>query len=65
MDVKNLPAAKVGTIVGPTRHPFFVDGARATGSTAVVACGKHTVRIGTSRKTHVVEVPCGGQVAVR
>lgn len=65
MDVKNLPLAKVGTIVGPTRHPFFIDGARATGSTAVVACGKHIVRIGTSRKTHAIDVPCGGQVAVR
>lgn len=65
VDVKSLPPAKVGAIVGTTRHPFFVDGTRATATTAVVACGKHQVRIGTSRKTHLVDVPCGGQIAVR
>ena len=65
IDVKSLPTATLGTIVGPARRAISVDGARESGTTALVACGKHVVHVGRSSRPRTVDVPCGGQVVVR
>jgi hypothetical protein len=65
MDVRSLPGALAGTIIGVPKHPLFVDGKRLQGSTAVVACGKHTVKSGTFRAARVIDVPCGGTIALK
>jgi hypothetical protein len=64
MDVGSLPAALAGTIVGIPKRPLFVDGHRLQSSTAIVACGKHSVKSG-SRAAHVIDVPCGGSIALK
>jgi hypothetical protein len=65
MNVRSLPGALAGTIVGVPKHPLFVDGKRLQSSTAVVACGKHTVKSGTFRAARVIDVPCGGSIALK
>lgn len=65
MDVGSLPAALAGTIIGVPKRPLFVDGKRLQSSTAIVACGKHTVKSGAFRAAHVIDVPCGGSIALK
>ena len=65
MDVRSLPAALAGTIVGVAKRPLFVDGKRLQSSTAIVACGKHMVRSGTFRAARLVDVPCGGSIVLK
>jgi hypothetical protein len=65
MDVRSLPAALAGTIVGIPKRPLFVDGKRLQSSTAIVACGKHTVKSGAFRPAHVIDVPCGGSITLK
>ncbi|MDB5214883.1 MAG: hypothetical protein JWO86_2810 [Myxococcaceae bacterium] len=65
MDVRSLPAALAGTIVGVPKRPLFVDGKRLQSSTAIVACGKHTVKTGAFRAAHVIDVPCGGSITLK
>jgi hypothetical protein len=65
LDVRSLPAALAGTIIGVPKHPLFVDGRRLQSSTAIVACGKHTVKSGAFRAAHVIDVPCGGTIALK
>ena len=65
MDVRSLPAALAGTIVGAPKHALFVDGKRLQSSTAIVACGKHTVKSGAFRAARVIDVPCGGTIALK
>jgi hypothetical protein len=58
------PMASSGTIVSPgSAWPLFVDGKRITATSAIVACGKHTVRVGRSKLREVV-VPCGATVTL-
>ncbi len=58
------PMASSGTIVSPgSASPLFVDGKRITATSAIVACGKHTVRVGRSKLREVV-VPCGATVTL-
>ncbi len=64
MDVGSLPAALAGTIVGIPKRPLFVDGRRLQSSTAIVACGKHSVKSGF-RPAHTIDVPCGGSIALK
>jgi hypothetical protein len=48
-------------------HRIFVDG-RVVGEslrTLRLACGSHTVRIGSAGTNQQVVVPCGGQIALR
>ncbi len=53
-----------GTITVATgAGSLVVDGALATGATAVVACGTHQIRAGRGRPRNV-DVPCGGTVTV-
>ena len=65
MDVGSLPAALAGTIVGVAKRPLFVDGKRLQSSTAIVACGKHTVKSGAFHAAHVIDVPCGGSITLK
>jgi hypothetical protein len=56
--------ASSGTIVSPgSAWPLVVDGKRITATSAIVACGKHTVRVGRSKLREVV-VPCGATVTL-
>ncbi len=47
-------------------HRVFVDGsARGVGGDIIrVACGRHSVRLGSNGRAQLVDVPCGGTVAV-
>jgi hypothetical protein len=65
IDVKSLRPALVGTLVAPSKTVLYVDGKRADGATALVTCGRHTVRLGARGKARAVDVPCGGQLALR
>jgi hypothetical protein len=40
----------------------WIDGTRLRAASAVVACGKHEVKIGAHGKVHAVDVPCGGEL---
>jgi hypothetical protein len=42
----------------------WLDGAKVTTATPVVACGKHQVQVGSKGRPHGVDVPCGGEVVV-
>jgi hypothetical protein len=53
----------MGTIVAAPKQWVTVDD-RATALTPiVVSCGKHTVQSG-KRKARVIDVPCGGDIAL-
>jgi hypothetical protein len=55
-------AAGSGTITSPgSRWPLVVDGKRISTVSAMVSCGRHTVRVGRSKPRDVV-VPCGATV---
>jgi hypothetical protein len=54
---------RVGTIVAPRNLRLWVDGSPVRGSSATVRCGVHRVTVG--RRVRAVDVPCGGEVAVR
>jgi hypothetical protein len=61
----SLPQAPVGTIVGAAHRRLTVDGSLVRGSSAVVGCGKHAVKVGWAKKARWVDVPCGSEVTVR
>jgi hypothetical protein len=42
----------------------WLDGKKMSSATAVVSCGTHQIRVGFRRKTHSIDVPCGGEIAV-
>ncbi len=65
VDVGSLPVDPVGTIRGPSKRRLVVDGKLLAGSSAVVSCGRHSVRIAGARKSRWVDVPCGGELRVR
>lgn len=62
------PAPTTGFVTSPAwakGRRVIVDGKVAGQSPRVeIACGKHTVRIGTTGRLRTVVVPCGGTVAV-
>jgi hypothetical protein len=41
----------------------WLDGKKMTSASVVVSCGTHQVRVGV-RRTHSIDVPCGGEIAV-
>jgi len=53
-----------GTLLVPAKQKVTLDGKRLDTTSAIVACGKHTVRVGWA-KPKTVDVPCGGEIAVR
>jgi hypothetical protein len=77
--VKALPSAIAATAPEPAKPAtskislaptvpkkdatLTVDGKKATGTSAVVACGHHTVIVGKG-KPQSVEAPCGGAIVV-
>jgi hypothetical protein len=42
----------------------WLDGAKIAASSAVVACGKHELRVGAKGRPHDIDVPCGGEFRV-
>jgi hypothetical protein len=56
------PRASTGIVVGDPQHRLWVDGRLAPGSRSEVLCGPHTVRVGSSGATRVLDVPCGDSV---
>jgi hypothetical protein len=64
VDVATLPRPHEGTILGAHGHRLWVDGHLVDGSTAVVACGRHVVQVGSAGTPRDVSVPCGDAVAV-
>jgi serine/threonine protein kinase len=54
-------AAEISTEAASPHHRIFVDDrvVGETPSTVTVACGKHTVKIGSSGKPQDVDIPCG------
>jgi hypothetical protein len=51
-----------GTITSPgARWPLVVDGKRISTPSAMVSCGRHTIRVGRSKSREVL-VPCGATV---
>lgn len=63
--VSSLPRASVGTVIGAEGHRLWVDGHLADSFTAVVACGRHTVKVGSAGIDRDVDVPCGEGIAVQ
>jgi hypothetical protein len=62
--VSSLPRASVGTVIGAEGHRLWVDGHLADDFTAVVACGRHVVKVGSAGTPKDVDVPCGEGVTV-
>jgi hypothetical protein len=42
----------------------WVDGKKLTMTSAMLACGKHQVKVGLWGRAHAVDVPCGGELRV-
>jgi hypothetical protein len=58
------PVANRATIrLAGTKQSLTVDGKRSPGASVVVACGAHTVAVGTE-KPRRVEAPCGRTLLV-
>jgi hypothetical protein len=51
----------VGTLIGPAGR-VYIDGKKLQGSSAIVPCGSHKIRIAPSLKTTAMDVPCGGEL---
>jgi hypothetical protein len=62
--VDALPASTQGTIVHTSKRRLIVDGSVIQSARLTVSCGKHTVKVAWG-KARVVDVPCGGEVAIR
>jgi hypothetical protein len=59
--------ATVGTLrVDPQAegHRVWVDGVLLTAEAALVRCGEHQVRVGSTGRAKTVDVPCGGEITV-
>jgi hypothetical protein len=63
-DVGSSSPPTVGTVIGPAGR-IYLDGTRLKGTSAIVGCGKHAIRVAPARTTRDVDVPCGGEVKVR
>ncbi len=59
------PASLVGTLhidrpAVPGR--VWLDGKKLTGTSAVVSCGPHQIKVGARGRAHAVDVPCSGDL---
>jgi len=66
----DVPAATSGTLITPSladSHRVYLDGriVGASGQSFSVACGPHSVRIGSAGQLQRVLVPCGGEIEIR
>ena len=64
IDVASLPRARVGTVIGAIDHRLWIDGNLAASWQTLVACGTHTVQVGSAGALRTVDVPCGDAVRV-
>ncbi len=60
----DLRAAPVGTVIGPAGR-VYLDGTKLKGTSAIVPCGAHSIRVAPSKKAHQLDVPCGGELKLR
>jgi hypothetical protein len=65
IDVTALPRLCLGTVVNAERLPLFIDGEPASGVSAKVVAGLHSIAIGSRANVHSLDVPCDAAVAVR
>jgi hypothetical protein len=63
--VDSLPRAPVGTVTGSSEHRLYIDGYLMRSYSAVVRCGRHTVKVGHEGVPQSVDVPCGAEILVR
>ncbi len=57
-------ASTIGTLVVDGKHKkVWLDGKRLSGSSAMIQCGAHKVKIGKT-SVQMVDVPCGGEAHV-
>lgn len=59
----SLAPSPVGTVVGPTGR-VYIDGKQVRGTSAIVPCGSHKIRIAPATKAKAIDVPCGGDLTL-
>jgi hypothetical protein len=58
-------APSTGTILFAHPGKVWLDGKRLTGTSALVRCGSHRIKLGLYAKSRAIDVPCGGEVTVK
>jgi hypothetical protein len=58
-------APTTGTIVFDKAGKVWLDGKRLSGTSAMVRCGSHRVKLGPFAKSRAIDVPCGGEITVK
>lgn len=56
----NLAPSPVGTVIGPAGR-VYIDGKQVRGTSAIIPCGPHAIRVAPATKAKTVDVPCGGE----
>lgn len=59
----SLAPSPVGTVIGPTGR-VYIDGKQVRGTSAIVPCGSHKIRIAPATKAKAIDVPCGGDLTL-
>jgi hypothetical protein len=60
----SLAPSPVGTVLGPAGR-VYIDGKQVRGTSAIVPCGSHAIRVAPVKKAKPLDVPCGGEVKVK
>lgn len=58
-------APSTGTILFDRPGKVWLDGKRLSGTSAMVRCGSHRVKLGPFAKSRAIDVPCGGEITVK
>jgi hypothetical protein len=58
-------APTTGTILLGRASRVWLDGKRLNGTSALVRCGSHRIKLGVYAKSRPIDVPCGGEVTVK
>lgn len=64
VEVAKLPRPTAGVVTGSPGHRLWIDGVLVAGWQASVACGPHTVQVGSAGAQRTVQVPCGETIFV-
>jgi len=65
VDITSLPRPHTGVILGSPGHRLWIDGTLAPSWQTTVACGPHTVQVGSAGAIRDVDVPCGTEINVQ
>jgi hypothetical protein len=65
VDIATLPRPRTGVILGSPGHRLWIDGALVRSWRTTVACGPHTVQVGSAGAIRDVDVPCGAEINVQ